>query len=389
MSFGDDGDSDDGGGDFNLESELLAELTGKPTASGGGDDSEAPEEKPLSLRSTMARGEVTVDDDEQETSGFPSPAGDEEDEEEEVAEEPEVAETPPTEQEVLDIFAEARAQGLDLSSKYKTPKDALNGLLNATRLVGQRNQLAILGERLATDPLGVYQEMKAKLEPHINVERAPEVKKPQPGDAPEYNPDWADAFDDTGKLLPGADPTIPGKVEKYSRFIQERARKFAHDPVGELMPLLEKQIDARAQAKAAELLDQYSYRQQVERQQAEVFDSAHRLINEESSWIFVDGDKAKGPSEQGKVFHKWLQITETPDHTGELPIKDMYMRKEFAKAMAKQELGLLAEANAAPSRKTQQQKIAKKPSKASREPTDKNWPADLTLEEALARALDK
>ncbi len=387
MSFGDDAD-DDGGGDFNLESELLAELTGKPTASGGGDDdSETPAEKPISLRSTMSRGEVTVDDDEQDSDEFPTPPEGDEDDDEVV--EPEGEVTPPSEQEVLDIFAEAKAQGLDLSSKYKTPKDALNGLLNATRLVGQRNQLAILGERLATDPLGVYQEMKAKIEPMLKPEPTVEAKKPQPGDAPEYNPDWADAFGEDGKLLPGADPSIPAKVEKYSKFIQERARKFAHDPVGELLPLLEKQIDARAQAKASELFEQFSYRQQAERQQAEVFDAAQRLINEEAAWIFVDGDKQKGPSEQGKVFHKWLQITETPDHTGELPIKDMYMRKEFAKAMAKQELGSLAESNAAPARKAQQQKIAKKPSKASREPTDKHWPADLSLEEALARALDK
>lgn len=388
MSFGND-DGDDGGGDFNLESELLAELTGKPTASGGGDDSEAPAEKPLSLRSTMSRGEVTVDDENEEVSEFPTPPEGDEDEDDEEVVEPEGVVTPPTEQEVLDIFAEAKAQGLDLSSKYKTPKDALNGLLNATRLVGQRNQLAVYGERLVNDPIGLYQEMKARIEPMLKPEPTVEAKKPQPGDAPEYNPDWAEAFDNEGKLLPGADPSIPAKVEKYSKFIQERARKFAHDPVGELMPLLEKQIDARAQAKASELLEQFSYRQHAERQQAEVFDAAQRLINEEASWIFVDGDKAKGPSEQGKVFHKWLQITETPDHTGELPIKDLYMRKEFAKAMAKQELGSLAESNAAPARKAQQQKIAKKPSKASREPTDKHWPADLSLEEALARALDK
>jgi len=389
--FPGDDDGDDTGS-FNLEAELLKGANGQES---GGDDGDEPEvkEKPLSLRSTLSRGEVTIDEDEEPGEEFPEPPSDSDDEGDETPEEE--TETPPaagdaTEQSVLDIFAEAKAQGYDLGSKYKTPKDALIGLLNATRLVGQRNQLAAYGERLVNDPIGVYNEMKARIEPVLQ-QQAP-AKQPEPpkaGSLPEYNPEWVDAFDNEGRLLPNADPTIPAKIEKYTKALQERVRKMAHDPVGELLPLMEKQIEAKAQAKAAELLDQYRYQQLAERQQAEIMDTAQRLIEEESSWIYVDGDRSKGPSEQGKVFAKWLQIVETPDHTGEPPIRDLHMRKEFAKSMAQKELGQLTNANAAPERQAQQKKIAKKPSRSAKEPTDKSWPAGLSLEEALARALDK
>ncbi len=77
----------------------------------------------------------------------------------------------------FDLFETARSKyGVDLSSKYKTPDEAVKGLLHASSLVGRRNEEAELG-RMYRDYGPEFMEFLRSKQTQIQQQQAqPEVK---------------------------------------------------------------------------------------------------------------------------------------------------------------------------------------------------------------------
>jgi hypothetical protein len=369
---------------FDLGSALLTEKTPE-------DDSGTPvknsNERP-NLRDTMSRGEAELnqsadddspessDDDEQVEVEVEVDAGEETDQqqEEEQAEQDDI------------VFARAAAMGLDLKGKYGGNKEAaIDGLLHAARLVGQKNQLAEYGRQLLENPQAVL----ASLEKLYKKQEA-EAKQPEKkSDVPEFDPAWREMVDEEGKPLPGVDPAIPLKMKKYYEFIRNRAEQIARDPESVIMPTLEEKIKKMVDERASAIAKQESDRLRAEQATVNTAREAQQLVQEEASWAFVDGDISKGPTPEGQVLGKWLQILETPDEAGNIPIPNMRMRKEVAVMMARQELGAIKAKDNSPERRNRQEKITKKTNRSAGAPTSKSWPKGLTLEEALLRSYDK
>ena len=377
-------------GSFNLESALLG---GEQETN----ESETTQESPANqsktaLRDTLSRGrgeESSKETDDE--NGFPAAPSDEEDQEEEVAEDEAVAEerplppAPPT-QEEIDLFAEAQALDVDLSKYGGDKRAAARGLLHAAKLVGQKNELAEYGKRLLENPRAVWEFLHRQYgaeNPHAAA--PPVAEKPKQGAAPEYNPEWIDSFDEEGRLLPGADPAIPAKLKKYNEFVRERATRLAVDPLSELMPLLGDKIAAIADEKAKAAIraveEQYAQRQ-YEHDYRKYADS---IVQAESRWAFVDGDRNKGPTEAGKIYRRWLEIGEQPLADGRPQFNDLSTLSAWAKGQTQIELMQLEKSNSAPARKAQQEKLTNKPNRGPA--AEKGWKKGQTLEDALMSAI--
>lgn len=289
------------------------------------------------------------------------------------------------------FFERAARSGLDLKGKYKTADDAIAGLTNAARLVGQRNELAELGRQLQEDPKAFYARMKTFFEP--------EQAKPAPTAAvtpavdpsvPEWNDAWRDLFDDSGKPIVGADPSIIKKVAKYQSWLQEEQLALVRDPLGKLLPKLQPQIEQLAQKKAEEL---FAQRQQEESQRQALADQhyeAESLIRTVAPWAYEGGDVTKRvPTEAGKIFHQFVTIAETPDATGSVMIPNMKTRCEWAVLKTREYLSATQQKNEAPARAPAA--VAKLTAKPNSKSGDKNpvtaWPKGRTLEDELKKLL--
>ncbi len=368
---------------FDLESALLNET---PPA-----DSSTPVKntEKVSLRDTLSRGDTDLTKSADDDAGA-TDTDDIQDDTDPLAAKPEVPDNdadPDSNDPAVDVFAKAAELGLpNLKEKYKTQADAIEAGLHAMRLVGQRNQYADYGRQLLENPQAVLESLKKLYDKQQDDKvAAPVVKK---SDVPEYDEAWKALFDEEGKLVPGADPTIPSKIRKYNEYVSTKLTKFALDPEAELLPVLEARIAKLADERAQAIVSKESEKLRQEQAQHETLRTAHSLVQEEASWAFVEGDIRKGPTAEGKVLGKWLQILETPDASGNIPIPDMRTRKEVAVLMARNELSAAAASDNPGVRKKQQSKITKKPNRSATEPTDKSWPKGLSLEEALARTID-
>lgn len=372
---------------FDLGSALLTE---KSPENDSGTPVKNSNERP-NLRDTMSRGEAEItesaDDDSPESS---DDVGDEDEgdatahQDDGQDDDGQSEDEQQQEQEDL-VFARAAAMGLDLKSKYGGNKEAaVDGLLHAARLVGQKNQLAEYGKQLLENPQAVL----ASLEKLYGKKPETEAKQEKKSDVPEFDPAWREMVDEEGKPLPGVDPSIPLKMKKYYEFIRNRAEQIARDPESVIMPTLEEKIKKMVDERASAIAKQESDRLREEQSRVNVAREAQELVQQEASWAFIDGDISKGPTPEGRVLGKWLQILETPDADGNIPIPNMRMRKEVAVMMARQELGTLKNKDNPADRKSRQEKITKKTNRSAA-PTSKSWPKNLTLEEALLRSYDK
>lgn len=377
-------------GSFNLEAALLGGEQ-EPNETESTPESPAKPSK-TALRDTLARGSgdelnKSTDDDE----GFPAAPGSEETETEEVAEaaEEEVEPAPPAAppeaptQEEIDLFAEAQELGVDLSKYGNDKKAAARGLLHAAKLVGRKTQLEEYGRQALENPKALYEFLHKQYgQATADAVAAASAAKPA-SDVPEYNAAWLESFDEEGKLLPGADPALPGKIKKYNEFIRERATRLAVDPLGELLPLLEGKIAAIADEKAAAAIKVVKAEHEQQQRAYEYQQYAQSIVQAEAKWAFVEGDRAKGPTEAGKIYHKWLEIGEQPLADGRPQFNDLSTLSAWAKSQTQIELMQLEKSNAAPARKVQQGKLTTKPNRGPSADKSGGWKKGQTLEDAL------
>lgn len=377
---------------FDLESALLSDA---PLAE---DDVETTEVED-SLNDTLTKRpnldlETGDEDGESEVGDVEDPLvsaanADDEPQPEAAAEVEKPAPVPTSQQQEPEPFEEAffelaAKSGLDLRGKYKTAADAVNGLTNAARLVGQRNELAEVGRMLQEDPKAVYERLKSAFEP--KPAEATVAAPATPDGQPEWKDEWRDLFDADGKPVPGADPSILKKVAKYQSWMQEEQLALIRDPLGKLLPKLQPQIEKLAQQKAEELL---TARQREEAQRQAVADQhyqAESIVRSIASWAYVDGDVNKRvPTEAGKIWLEYVTKAETPDASGAIPIPDMKLRSEWAILKTRERLTELQKKNEAPVRAPEAvKKLSSKPNtKSGSKNSDAGWPKGMSLEKAL------
>lgn len=376
-------------GSFNLEAALLGGEQ-EPNETESTPESPAKPSK-TALRDTLSRGsgdELNTETDDE--NGFPAAPGSEETEEEAVEVEEEAEAPPPAPsaaaaptQEEIDLFAEAQALDVDLSKYGGDKKAAARGLLHAAKLVGRKTQLEEYGRQALENPKALYEFLHKQYgQATADAVTAASAAKPA-SDVPEYNPAWLESFDEEGKLLPGADPALPGKIKKYNEFIRERATRLAVDPLGELMPLLESKIAAIADEKANAAIKVVKEQHAQQQREQEYRQYAESIVQAEAKWAFVEGDRSKGPTEAGKIYHKWLEIGEQPLPDGRPQFNDLSTLSAWAKGQTQIELMQLEKSNAAPARKAQQGKLTNKPNRGPSADKSGGWKKGQTLEDAL------
>lgn len=311
------------------------------------------------------------------------------DEDEQVEDEQVEDETPPPadeeEEPQVDFDAELRkraaAKGIDIS-KYGSLDNFLQGYAHLSSKIGEREQLAEYGRQLLTDPEGVLKHLQNAL-----GKKEPPPSEEPPSDIPEFKEEWLSQIGEDGKALPGADPSIPGKLRKYGEWMQKRGRELALNPKGVIKPLLEKDFAAMAEKIAEQKLAQYRAEQDAIRNQEHMRHQAVAMLQPELKWICVDGDVRK-LTPAGEIFKRHIDAAEQLDASGMPFIPNMAARIEYAKAQTYRELTMKGQKNDKETRRAKQDKAASKPPRASKK-TSTGWVKGQSLEDALLLAVSK
>ena len=216
-----------------------------------------------------------------------------------VVDEP--AETPPEDD--GDFFKYVQDQfGEDLTEVFKTPEEAVKGLLEARRTIGRRDEDAQYGKAVKALLQGREKDLAAflagtKPEQDRQIKAIPEDVE----DFPEDAENWVLQIrqDDKGEMIPasGAPADIVDKYKAYSKAVQKRLMEMARswpkikqlpDAVNQTAAGIQQQQAAQAEEKA--ILDwQAQYK----------------------SVLFVDGnDKGSLTPEGKKVESEFLRLRE-------------------------------------------------------------------------------
>ena len=205
------------------------------------------------------------------------------------------AETPPEEvppEEEGDFFAYVKEQfGEDLAEVFKTPEEAVKGLLEARRTIGRRDEDAQYGKAVKELLKGREKQLAAFLagaKPETETRKigAPESVEDFPDDAE----NWALQIreDEKGQLVPapGAPADIVDKYKSYQRAVQKRLLEIAKS-----WPKLKTLPDTVEQTAAG-----IQQQQHVAAEERAILDWQSQY----KSVLFVDGDDKGSLTPEGK-----------------------------------------------------------------------------------------
>lgn len=299
----------------------------------------------------------------------------------------------PTDEEagkIADVFAMAEELGINLRGKYADEKEAIRGLLNASRLVGQRNELAEYGRMLQENPQQVYEILHQRMGKPAEAPRAEETKEPVSDDPevqsylklkseePAWDEDWENqvTFNEKGQRVAteDAEPGVLRKIATHQRWEQKIANFLVKKP--------EVVLKAHAAAigdptkKEVEKLraEISSIRQADELRKAEQF--GMQIAVNEREWMFKGGEVRKGNlTEAGQLFtHAFDQLlAENPGS------KNPQRFVEAAKAMVIAHMK--QRSNDAGGKKTTKSKTATAP-----EETNEETPEPRTMRQRIQAA---
>lgn len=235
----------------------------------------------------------------------------------------------------VDVFAEAEALGIDLRGKFRSQREAVKGLVNAQRLVGQRNESAQMWDSLRNDPdfqQQVYQRLHQQYgaPPPVAPQQQPTppvaAVPPAPPAAPKvsppkWNPAWAHHFNSDGTPKPNADPNVIVAVEEFraDRRLQQEdpaayfAKYFMGDIEERAMKAAEERLKQADEARRAE--EEKRQHEHAQRQQFEQVRSStiSKMQNEGwFDWIYepgyqvVNGEVIGNLSDRGSMFNQYL-----------------------------------------------------------------------------------
>lgn len=284
--------------------------------------------------------------------------------------------TPPEGETLFDEVL--RETGIDYRGKYASEAELKRGLMHAARTIGERNDDAVYGRLLRSDPAKVYAYLQQKMgfggfQPQVQPPAPPVQQQQQQSPAPqqlppqqqqvfdpqpEWNEGWLQilAADDNGNpvLKPeyAARPDLASVPAKYAAAQEwatreQRRRLFAPQPQQQppappvqQQPLTEdriRQIAAEQAARVGQTWQEYQQQQAEEQRQREQYQAAvnesYSLIGEEKDWAFVDGDYDKGATQLGVRFNQYLQQASQV-------ITGRREQKEWAKARAFSDFGI-------------------------------------------------
>jgi hypothetical protein len=195
-----------------------------------------------------------------------------------------------------------------IATKYKNGADALAGLVNAQRLIGQRDEMAQLGRHLAERPHEVFERLRQQFGeppgPATQVQQAPQPAEQKPAASGEFDPLWLTQVTrdpQTGAYidLPGASPGVAQKVNRYVESYFENQRKRLQDPLAapEVQSYLSQNFVSRQE------LDHLTQTMRQQAAQSEAVSTVQRLAPK----LFVGGDHSAGRTHWGNIFVSKLQ----------------------------------------------------------------------------------
>lgn len=270
--------------------------------------------------------------------------------------------TQPEAEAPFDLFALAKAEGVDLSGKYKTPAEAAKGLLHAHRLVGQRNESAQQWEDLVNNvdrQRELYNELRKHFEPipATPAPAAPQAPAPAaaaaaPSPAPSARPKpptlpqgWKHHYVD-GQPKPNADPAVIAQVEavRADRLLQQEdpaawhEKWFAAEAREAALKAFQEQ-QAELEKKRAEENEKAAREQNAARQFEQVkVETVNRLAQEGwLNWLYEPGYTINGSeiigklNADGEVFNRYLAEAAQAQQHGMPLYPHPYQRAMYAR----------------------------------------------------------
>jgi hypothetical protein len=169
--------------------------------------------------------------------------------------------------------------GLDLSTKYATDEDALKGLVNASQMVGKKDQDAELGRyyRDHADSFQQYIEMKDE------VEQQPELEASQQEwwNPPDWDSSWNQYVtqqDGEGVLVENTPREIKQKIQARQNYLSHWASELTTNPQQALGPL-------KDQIKQ-EVMEEVRQQNAAANQQHQMWSEAQQMMQNNSEWMW-------------------------------------------------------------------------------------------------------
>lgn len=225
------------------------------------------------------------------------------------------------------IFERLKKYGVD--GDFENEDAALEHLANEARRARSQEGWANLGvqfQELQKQP--TWQKYLASLQ-QASLPAGPAAaasgSAQQPAgfkwEAPEFNPEWLSLVrhDDDGNLVgvPGADPTLPGKILAWQNFLRNQSGNFFRDPLSFLKPMLDHYHGSLEKPNIESVVEQ---RIQQILQEREIADFSKKALDEVGSWAYqmgrdgrpvVDATGRYVMSEQGLQYYQALNELES------------------------------------------------------------------------------
>lgn len=134
-------------------------------------------------------------------------------------------------------------------------------------------------------------------------------------EAPEFDPSWTKFLTvdpDTKAIVavPGADPSLPQKYEKYQQWQQQTQAEFYRNPAEFIQKQYGQQMEQRAAQIAQHVVQQYIGQMQQQAQQAKSVEFAKSFVSENATWLCQTDSAGKpiiNPSTGAPVFNEFGQ----------------------------------------------------------------------------------
>lgn len=231
--------------------------------------------------------------------------------------------------------------GFDLTSKYKTDEDALQGLLNAARMVGRRNEEAELGR--------YFQQYRDQFEQFLAAQQGAQIQSPQQDQQDQdwwQPPEWQDAWnrfvvhdaDGNPTLAENTPLEVRQAVEKREMYLRQWQYNLLHKPKEALKGLAE---EIRREIRS-EYSDYLESRREADRRQVE----AQSILQEYGSWIYQTTPDGKmvmdlttgrpAMTREGQLFTAHLVALQQQGLTDQKAMAEIARDRMFAQLMREQ-----------------------------------------------------
>lgn len=212
--------------------------------------------------------------------------------------------------------------GVDLSKKYHTDAQAIDGLVNASQLVGQRNDDAELGKAIRAS--GREAEITSLLSGQPPAPQQPPPQE-QPG-VPTYEQfqllqsQVQQGEDGVPRPTPGAPADAVQRLQAATEHFQRAMFDMAREPNKVLQPAFDQQqADVRQQVQE-QLAQQAAQQHQV--------NSLRNWAEQSKSWFYLNGDPRNGPSAMGTQFAQHFDQSGEPTFEGRARYAMAVLRNE-------------------------------------------------------------